>query len=82
MIVEGHERYHVPPRRVRHRLLTGNLPLHGGGERRELSSLDKALQLVVRHVGSCPVRHCWCFLHRYYICNGTRKPVGILHDHR
>jgi hypothetical protein len=42
---------------VRHGLFPGNLPLHGRGEWRELAGLDKAKQLLARHVGSRTVRH-------------------------
>jgi hypothetical protein len=55
--VEGHERDDEPLGWVRHRLLPGHLPLHGGGEWRELPGLDEAEQLVTRHVGPHPVRH-------------------------
>jgi hypothetical protein len=57
VLVEGHERDHVPPGRTRHRLLPGNLPIHGGGEWRELSGLGKVEQLVARYVGSRLVQH-------------------------
>jgi hypothetical protein len=56
-LVEGHERDHVPRGRTQHRLLPRHLPLHSGGEWRELSGLDKVEQLVMRHVASRPVRH-------------------------
>jgi hypothetical protein len=55
--VEGHERDHVPPGWARHRHLPGHLPLHGIGEWRKLFGLDKAEQLLARHVGSRLVRH-------------------------
>jgi hypothetical protein len=41
----------------RHGLIPGHLPLHGDGVWRKLSGLDKAEQLLTRHVGSRPVRH-------------------------
>jgi hypothetical protein len=41
-LVEGHERDHIPPGRARHGLVAGHLPLHGGGEWRKLTGLDKA----------------------------------------
>jgi hypothetical protein len=40
--VEGHERDHIPSGRARHGLVAGHLPLHGGGEWRKLTGLDKA----------------------------------------
>jgi hypothetical protein len=57
MLVEGHEGDHVPPGRTRHRLLPRHLPLHGSGEWWELFGLDKAEQLVARHVGLRTIRH-------------------------
>jgi hypothetical protein len=56
-LMEGHKRDHVPPGWVRHGLIPGHRPLHGGSERRELSGLDKADQLLTRHIGSRPLRH-------------------------
>jgi hypothetical protein len=41
VLVEGHERDHEPLMRARHELVTGHLPLHGGGEWRELTRLDE-----------------------------------------
>jgi hypothetical protein len=43
---------------VQHGLIPGHLPLHGGGEWRELFGLDKVEQLLARHIGgSRLVRH-------------------------
>jgi hypothetical protein len=42
---------------VRQRLLPGHLPLHSGGEWRELPGLDKAAKHIARHIGPHPVRH-------------------------
>jgi hypothetical protein len=41
----------------RHGLVTGNPPLHGGGERRKLACLDETEELLAGHVGARPVRH-------------------------
>jgi hypothetical protein len=38
-------------------LVTGNLPLHGGGERRKLVHFDETHQLLAGHIGAHPVRH-------------------------
>jgi hypothetical protein len=56
-LVEGHERDHIPPGRARHGLVARHLPLHDGGEWGKLTGLDKAKQLLARHIGLCPVRH-------------------------
>jgi hypothetical protein len=40
-LVEGHERDHEPLGRAWHGLIAGQLPLHGGGEWRELARLDE-----------------------------------------
>jgi hypothetical protein len=45
------------PLGARHGLVTGDLPLHGGGERRKLARLDETEELLARHVGARPVRH-------------------------
>jgi hypothetical protein len=57
MLVEGHERDHEPLGRARHGLVAGHLPIHSGGERRELPRLDEMKQLLAGHIGSCAVRH-------------------------
>jgi hypothetical protein len=51
---------------VRHGLITGNLPLDGGGERRKLDRLDETEELLARNVGACPVRH-----------RGSKVPRGL-----
>jgi hypothetical protein len=56
--VERHERDHEPLGRARHRLIAGHLPLHGGGEWRELARLNEMKQLLAGHIGASPVRHC------------------------
>jgi hypothetical protein len=45
------------PLGARHGLVTGNLPLHGGGERRKLAHLDEMQQLLAGHVGARQVQH-------------------------
>jgi hypothetical protein len=55
--VEGHERDHKPLGRARHGLVTEHLPLHIGGEWRELARLDETKQLLAGHIGPRPVRH-------------------------
>jgi hypothetical protein len=42
---------------ARHGLIAGNPPLHGGGERRKLTRLDKTEEVLTGHVGARPVRH-------------------------
>jgi hypothetical protein len=42
---------------ARHRLVAGDLPLDGGGERRKLSRLDKTEELLAGNVGARPVPH-------------------------
>jgi hypothetical protein len=42
---------------ARHRLVAGDLPLDGGGERGKLARLDKTEKLLMGNVGECPVRH-------------------------
>jgi hypothetical protein len=56
-LVEGHERHHEPFRGARHRLVPGDLPLNGGGERRKLSRLDKMEELLAGNIGACLVQH-------------------------
>jgi hypothetical protein len=51
---------------ARHKLIAGNLPLDGGGERRKLANLDKMEDLLAENVGACPVRH-----------RGSRVPSGL-----
>jgi hypothetical protein len=45
------------PLGARHRLVAGDLPLHGSGEWRKLARLDETEELLAGHVGACPVRH-------------------------
>jgi hypothetical protein len=45
------------PLGARHRLIVGDLPLDGGGERRKLACLNKTEKLLAGNVGACPVRH-------------------------
>jgi hypothetical protein len=40
-LVEGHERHHVPTGQVWHRLASGDDPLNGLGERRQLARLNE-----------------------------------------
>jgi hypothetical protein len=56
-LVEGHERDHESLGRAWHGLITRHLPLHGGGEWRELARLDETKQLLAGHIGSRPVQH-------------------------
>jgi hypothetical protein len=44
-LVEGHERDHEPLGRAQYVLVTGHLPLHGGGERRKMARIDETKQL-------------------------------------
>jgi hypothetical protein len=37
--------------------VAGHLPLHDGGEWRELACLNETKQLLTRHIGARPVRH-------------------------
>jgi hypothetical protein len=45
------------PLGARHGLVTGDLPLHDGGEQRKLACLDETEELLARHIGARPVRH-------------------------
>jgi hypothetical protein len=45
------------PLGARHRLVAGDPPLHGGGERRKLVRLDDTEELLAGHIGAHPVRH-------------------------
>jgi hypothetical protein len=45
------------PLGARHGLVTGNFPLHGGGERRKLARLNVVQLLLTGHIGARPVRH-------------------------
>jgi hypothetical protein len=36
----------------------GNLPLHSGGDYRELAHLNETKQLPAGHIGPRPVQHC------------------------
>jgi hypothetical protein len=45
------------PLGARHGLITGNPPLHNGGERRKLARLNEMEELIAGHVGAHPVRH-------------------------
>jgi hypothetical protein len=45
------------PLGARHGLVTGDLPLHSGGEWRKLARLDETEKLLAGNVGACPVRH-------------------------
>jgi hypothetical protein len=56
-LVESHERDDVPLGQAWHGLLPGHLSLHGGGEWRELSGIDKAVQHLEGHVGPRPFQH-------------------------
>jgi hypothetical protein len=40
-LLEGHERDDIPPRRARHGLLSGHLPLYGISEQRKLPNFDE-----------------------------------------
>jgi hypothetical protein len=57
-LVESHERNHEPFGRVQHGLVTGDLPLHGSGEWRELARHNETKQLLAGHIGPRPVQHC------------------------
>jgi hypothetical protein len=54
-LVEGHERDHKPLGWPWHGLISGNSPLHGGGERRKLARLDEMHPLLAGHIGVHPV---------------------------
>jgi hypothetical protein len=45
------------PLGARHRLVAGDLPLDGSGERKKLARLDETEELLAGNVGACPVRH-------------------------
>jgi hypothetical protein len=45
------------PLGARHGLITRDLPLDGGSERRKLARLDEVEELLTRNIGACPVRH-------------------------
>jgi hypothetical protein len=55
--MEGHERQHVPQRRARHRLISGDDPLEGLGEGRQLARLNETKELLAGDIGARPVRH-------------------------
>jgi hypothetical protein len=45
------------PLGAQHGLITRDLPLHGGGERRKLARLEETKELLMEHVGAHLVRH-------------------------
>jgi hypothetical protein len=55
--MEGHEQHNEPLRGARHGLVTGNPPLHNGGEQRKLAHLNEMEELLAGHVGARLVRH-------------------------
>jgi hypothetical protein len=55
--VEGHERHHVHIGRAWHRLASGDDPLNGLGEGRQLARLNETKELLTGDVGARPVRH-------------------------
>jgi hypothetical protein len=46
MLVEGHERHHIPQRGARHGLVAGDPPLDDVSEWRKPARLDKTEQLL------------------------------------
>jgi hypothetical protein len=45
------------PLGAQHGFVSRNTPLHGGGERRKLASLDETEELLAGHLGVRPVQH-------------------------
>jgi hypothetical protein len=56
-LVERHERHHVSRGRARHGLIDGNDPLDGIDERRKLTCLDQAEEILMGDIGARLVRH-------------------------
>jgi hypothetical protein len=56
-LMEGHERDHETLGRARPGLVVGNLPLHSGGDCRELARFNETKQLLAGHIGPRPVQH-------------------------
>jgi hypothetical protein len=71
--VEVHERHHIPLGGGRHRLITGNPPLHGVGERRELAHLDKTKELLTGDIRARPIRH-----HGSEVLGGLEAQAAVL----
>jgi hypothetical protein len=57
MLVEDHERHHVPAGRAWHGLISRDKPIDGLNEGRQLARLNKTKELLTGDVGACPVRH-------------------------
>jgi hypothetical protein len=57
VLVEDHERHHVPTGWAWHGLIGGDDPLDGLGKERQLARLDEMKEFLAGDVGACPVRH-------------------------
>jgi hypothetical protein len=56
-LVEGHERHHVPAGRAWHGLNSGDDPLDGLGEGRQLACLNETKELLAGDIGARLGRH-------------------------